>query len=167
MAAAEIISNLITNDETIPRVYNDVASSSGQVRIMSATFEATTDFDATDIAAICKLPAAASVKAIRWFGDNLATGQAHVGLYTGPNSANLTAADADCYAATFDFGTGANTTGVNLAFATKNIANINKRVYEDAGDNLGEFSEYWLCLTCHTEDFAAGTLAFVVEYVID
>jgi hypothetical protein len=167
MATAEFKSDVITNAEELPRDYNHAAHSGGKLRVQSAVIELTTAFDAADIAAICKLPSNASVKAINWFGDNFATGQGHVGLYTGPDSSNLTVADVDAYATTFDFGTGANTTGVNLAFATRAIDNINKLVYEDAGDAVGDFSEYWLCLTCNTEDFAAGTIAFSVHYTVE
>jgi hypothetical protein len=167
MATAEFKSTEITNAESLPRTYNHAAHDIGKVRVKSAVLELTTAFDQADIAAICKLPANASVKRIDWYGDNFATGQGHVGLYTGPDSSNLTVADVDAYATTFDFGTGANTTGVNLAFATRAIDNVNKLVYEDAGDTVGEYSEYWLCLTCHTEDFAAGTIMFEVFYTVE
>lgn len=167
MATAEIKSDLITNDETIPRVYNDVANSSGQMRIMSGTFETTTGLDIGDIVAMCKLPAAASVKSIKLYLDALTSGAADIGLYTGPNSSTLTVADVDAYASAQALGGGADKAGLECAFEARDIANINKRVYEDCADSLGDFSEYWLCMTTTTDLGAAGTVSFVVTYVVD
>lgn len=160
MATATVLSDLITNTEATPRVMNNVCNEMGKLRVVSGIFESSSSltYATNKFAAVCRLPADGSVKSIKLFFDGLATGIFDVGLYTGSVSTALTAADIDCYASAVDLGAGANTTGLEVAFEARDIANGNKRVYEDAGDTLGEFSDYWLCLTAQTEDAAAGTV---------
>lgn len=167
MAAAEILSDLITNVETVPVTFNGAQDSSGKLRMASGTFETTTALDAADIVALCKLPASASVKSIKLYLDALTSGAADFGLYTGSLSSALTVADVDAYASAVALGGGAALTGTEIAFEARNINAINNRVYEDAGDTLGEFSEYWLCATVTTDLGAAGTVSFQVTYTVD
>jgi hypothetical protein len=167
MATAEILSDVITNLEALPRTYNSATNSVGKMRIQSGTFETTTGLDAADIVALCKLPAAASVKSIKLYLDALSSGAVDIGLYTGPDSANLTVADVDSYASAVAIGGGADKAGLEVAFEARDIANINKLVYEDCADTVGDFAEYWLCMTTTTDLGAAGTVSFVVTYVTE
>jgi hypothetical protein len=165
MATAEILSDVITNAEAVPRTFNGAVNDCGKLRIQTGTFETTTGLDAADIVALCKVPAAASVKSIKLYLDALTSGAVDIGLYTGPNSSNLTVADVDAYASAQALGGGADKAGLECAFEARDIANINKRVYEDCADSLGEFSEYWICMTVTTDLGAAGTVSYRVEYV--
>jgi hypothetical protein len=165
MATAEIKSDVITNAETLPRVYNGATNSIGKLRVQTGTFETTTNLDAADIVALCKVPAAASVKSIKLYLDALTSGAADIGLYTGPDSSNLTVADVDAYASAQALGGGADKAGLECAFEARDIANINKRVYEDCADAVGDFDEYWICMTVTTDLGAAGTVSYRVEYV--
>jgi len=162
MATAEILSDLITNTEASPRVMNNVCNEMGKARIISGTFETTTSLDAADIVALCRLPADASVKSIKLYLDALTSGAVDIGLYTGTVSTALTVADVDAYAAAVAIGGGADKAGLEVAFEARDIANINKKVYEDCADTAGEFSDYWLCMTVTTDLGAAATVSFVV-----
>lgn len=165
MATAEIKSDVITNAETLPRVFNGAMNDTGKLRIQTGTFETTTALDAADIVALCKLPAAASVKSIKLYLDALTSGAVDIGLYTGPDSSTLTVADVDAYASAVAIGGGADKAGLEVAFEARDIANINKRVYEDCADSVGDFAEYWLCMTVTTDLGAAGTVSYRVDYV--
>jgi hypothetical protein len=167
MANSEIETTQITNSEARPQVFNSAAHVHGKQRVCSGTFETTTGLDAGDIVALCRLPAQASVKSIMLYLDALSSGAVDVGLYTGADSSNLTVADVDAYAAAVAIGGGANATGLEVAFEARDIANINKLVYEDCADSLGDFSEYFLCMTVTTDLGAAGTCSFVVTYTIE
>jgi hypothetical protein len=165
MATAEILSDVITNAEAVPRTFNGATNCEGKLRIQTGTFETTTSLDTGDIVALCKVPASASVKSIKLYLDALTSGAVDVGLYTGPNSSNLTVADVDAYAAAVAIGGGADTSGLEVAYEARSVANINKRVYEDCSDTLGDFGEYWICMTVTTDLGAAGTVSYRVDYV--
>lgn len=103
MVTAVINSDLIINDETIPKAMNAASAGNGVARTISATISVTTEWDATEVMTVCKLPASASVKSIRFYADDLGTaGAADLGLYTGTSSSDLTVADDDVYAAAID-----------------------------------------------------------------
>jgi hypothetical protein len=167
MATAEIKSDLITNIETFPIVYNGAQDMYGKLRVMTGTFETTTGLDAADIVALCKVPASGSIKSIKLYLDALSSGAVDIGLYTGPNSSNLTVADVDAYASAVAIGGGVDKAGVEVSFEARDIANINKRVYEDCSDTLGEYAEYWLCMTVTTDLGAAATCSFRVDIVTE
>ena len=165
MATAEILSDVITNGEALPRTFNSATNSIGKLRIQTGTFETTTALDAGDIVALCKLPAAASVKSIKLYLDALTSGAVDIGLYTGSSSTTVTVADVDSYASAVAIGGGADKSGLEVAFEARDIANINKLVYEDCADAVSDFSEYWLCMTVTTDLGAAGTVSYRVDYV--
>jgi hypothetical protein len=165
MATAEIKSDLITNIETLPIVYNGAQDMYGKLRVITGTFETTTSLDAADIVALCKVPAAGSVKSIKLYLDALSSGAVDIGLYTGPDSSTLTVADVDCYSAAVAIGGGADAAGLEVAYEARDINKINNRVYQDAGDSVGEFGEYWICMTTTTDLGAAGTCSFRVDVV--
>lgn len=165
MATAETLSDILTNEAALPRTFNNATNSTGKLRVTTGTLEAATTHDAGDILALCRVPAAASVKSIKFYLDALSSGAVDVGTYTGPDTSNLTAADIDCYASAVAIGGGADKAGLEVSFEARDIANLNKLVYEDSGDTVGEFSEYWICATVTTDIGAAGTISFRVEYV--
>lgn len=165
MATAEIKSDVITNGELLPRTYNAANTAIGKLRVQTGTFETTTDLDIGDIVAMCKVPSAASVKSIKLYLDALTSGAADIGLYTGPDSSNLTVADVDAYASAQALGGGADKAGLEVAFEARDINKINNSVYQDAGDAVGDFGEYWICMTVTTDLGAAGTVSYRVEYV--
>jgi hypothetical protein len=166
--AAEILSDLVTNLEATPAVKNAACNEYGKLRVISATLETTTGYDAADIIAVCKIPAHASIKSIKVFNDDSGNaGEIDVGLYTGSTSQLLTEADADVYANGLDIQAAASTTGVEVAFQNRDIALINNMVYQDAADTLGDFGEYWLCVTCQTAVQNAGTLSFLVTIAVE
>lgn len=165
MATAEILSDVITNLETLPRTYNGATNSIGKLRVQTGTFETTTGLDAADIVALCKVPAAGSVKSIKLYLDALTSGAVDIGLYTGNSSSTLTVADVDAYAAAVAIGGGADAAGLEVAYEARNIDKINNRVYQDAGDSVGDFDEYWICMTVTTDLGGAGTVSYRVDYV--
>jgi hypothetical protein len=167
MANSEIETTQITNAEAVPPVANDVAHSGGKMRMCSDKFETTTSLDAGDIVALCRLPANASVKSIKLYLDALTSGAVDIGLYTGADSSNLTVADVDAYAAAVAIGGGADKSGLEVAFEARDIASINNYVYEDCADAVGDFSEYFLCMTVTTDLGAAGTCSFAVTYTVE
>lgn len=166
MVASAQISDLVTNEETRPIALN-APSGYGKLHSISGTLESAAADNSGDVYALCKLPASASVKSIRLFHDALTgASDVNVGLYTGDSSSDLTDADENCYADAVDL-TSASTTGTEVAFEVRDVANINNHVWEDAGDTLGQFSEYWLCVHLQSDISVALTLSFVVDFVVD
>lgn len=174
MAVATTASTLVSNSEALPRTYNDAALAGGKKRTFVGTLETAAADDAGSQYILCKLNPEWAVTSIKLFTDgvtNMTT--ADVGLYTGTAYASLTAADIDCYASAVDM-SAANVTGTvvttykDFAFEARDIANMGQKVYQDAGDSLGDFSQYYLVITATTNDpTAAATISFVVDVIAE
>jgi len=161
-------SNIITDFESTPQKYTDQLRVKGNVvRDMDAFELATTDLDASDIVHLTVLPANAVVHRIALMSDDLDTNGtptlvADVGLYT----TGGTAKDDDAFASAVTTLQAATTTWQEVQNEALDIASLNKKVYEHAGDSDDSEGEYYLSLTFDTGSAtaAAGTLAFLVEY---
>lgn len=160
--------SIISDPASEPTVLNQPTSEGGKLRTISGTVElATTDIDAADTIELCDLPTNASVKRILLYNDDLdaATGiTADVGLYT----TALVVKDIDAYASVITTLQAANTLGVDVAFEARDIANINKRVWEDAGDSEDPGGLFRLVVTINVVagTAQAGTLSFLVVYAV-
>ena len=88
-----------------------------------------------------------------------------IGLYQTAENGGA-AVDADCYATDVSFTTARAATGaVELGFEAKDVANIEKRVWEDAGLSADPGRYYDLCLTGDAVGSGAGTISVRVRYV--
>lgn len=168
----------ITNLDASPVVLLTPAELHGRIRTAAATIEAATgDIDAADVILMCRVPMASKVHSIRLYNDDLdsngsPTLAADVGLYYGGNNTTGTKGaviDADCYGTAVTTLQAANTLGVEVAFEARDIANIAKYVWEDAGltSNPGGYADIALTVTTGAATAAAGTITMLVQYIVD
>jgi hypothetical protein len=167
MVAATRSTTQISNVESNVRTFNASNQYYGKKRSIVGTFETAAADAAGSVYALCKVQPNWVVTSIKFFNDAIANSDdVNVGLYTGPNSANLTDADENCYADDIDW-TSASLVGVEAAFEARDIVKMGQKVYEDAGDSLGDFDDYYLCATMVSDVSAAGTVSFVVEVIVE
>lgn len=168
MVAATRVTTQITNSEAFPRTFNASSQYYGKARRITGTFETAAADAAGAVYALCKLQANWVVTSIKFFNDQIANADdVNIGLYTGDLSSDLTDADENCYADDIDWAAAASLVGVEAAFEARDINTMGQKVYQDAGDTLGEFNEYFLCATMVSEVSAAGTVSFIVEVIVE
>lgn len=146
----------------------------GRLREIVGTKElATTEIDnANDAVLLCPLPSGARVTEIYLMNDDLdsngtPTLAVDVGLYSSDGS---TIKDADAYASAItQLQAAVKDFDDNLAYEARDIANVAKQVFEDAGDTSDPGGFYYLAIdvTTAAATAAAGTLTWVVRYVVD
>jgi len=159
-------SNLVTNLDAVPTVFNDVGLSGGRVRVAMDNFEvASGDFDADgDIIRLCRLPANARVLSIKLWNDAMGSSSApNAGIY--PTNSD-TASDEDFYATAVD--TSSAVTGTELRFEAADISTAGDKLWENAGASSNPGGHYDIALTQTASATAtAFTVAFEVLYTID
>lgn len=165
MAVANTKSNAITNADASPRVPNNPYIEAGIMRVSVGTVETAAADDDGSVYRMVRIPSNARVHSIRVFCDTITAGTVYdCGLYQ--TAANGGAAlDADCYATNVDLST-AITVGTEIAFEARDIANIEKRVWEDGAVSADPYLEYDICLTGDTVGSAAGTLSLAVIWTV-
>lgn len=163
-------SALITNFEAEPQVQNKVYQLHGRKRVAQGTLElATTDLDASDIVMLAPLPTGASITSIQLAADDLDSNATptlawNLGLY----DTEGTAVDADCYATAITLGQAA-TALTEYRNEVADINTIGQQLWEDGGVTADPGGLYYVALTASAgaATAAAGTLSFIIEYVID
>ena len=175
MATAK--SDVITNLDANPIVVADSRDMSGFVKVAKAHFAAGTgDIDDSDVILLARLPMAAKIVSIKLFNDDLdsngtPTLASNLGLYYGgDNGLGVTKGaviDEDCYATAIATLQAANTSGVELAYEVRNIANHGQEIWQDGGltANPGGWADIALTISNVAATAAAGDILLVVEYV--
>lgn len=161
---------LYGNQIATPPVFADAYEAGGRVRSVVDTFEiVAADFDADgDTLKLYRLPAEARIQAIKVANDDLdsATNMAiNIGVYDVDGNVK----DEDAYAsAVTQFQAAAGFT--DLAFEARAIENVNSQLWADAGDTEASHDpEYDIVITLNAAAATAqaGTVSFIIEYVID
>lgn len=162
MPVFNLNSTAITNRNASPPVHTAMYLSAGTVKRAVATFECTSNDSISSTYRICELPRNACINSIRVFCDAITSAAGDLGLYqTTANGAAVKAVS--CYATAQSIAT-AITLGTEIAFEARDIANLQRRVWEDAGDTSDPGRNYDLVFTLTAASTAAGTLSFMVEW---
>lgn len=165
MATVNTKSTAITNADASPRVSNNANIEAGKMRVSVGTVEIAAADDDGSVYRFVRVPSNARINSIRVFCDAITNGTSFTcGLYkiSADGGAALSAA---CYATGFSLAT-AITTGTQIAFQNRDIANVEKRVWEDGGLSADSYAEYDVCLVGTTVGTAAGTVTLIVEWVV-
>jgi hypothetical protein len=172
----------ITILDAEPKLLLEVGSAVGKKRVFMDTLEVVAaSFDADgDIIHVAEVPSNAKITSIKLFNDDLDTGTtsvANVGLYNGgtkfKDGATSYAADGlideDAYASAITTLQAVNTSGVELAFEARDIANVHNYVWEDAGLASDPKVPLRIALTQTATVAGAqlGSLTVLVEYVVE
>lgn len=165
MAVANTKSTAITNQDASPKVLNNPFVEDGLLHSSVGTVETAAADDDGSVYRFVRVPSNARIKSIKVFCDAITSGTVFdCGLYSTADDGGAVV-DADCYATNVDLST-AITTGTEIAFEARDIANAEKRVWEDGALTSDSFKYYDICLTGDTVGSAAGTLTLQVDYVL-
>jgi len=164
MAVVDRKSTALTNRDASPRVNNPPHLQGGTRLQARATFELANGDSIASIFRIAQLPTNAIVNRIKLFCDAITSAAGDVGLYKTTDNGSAVVSVA-CYATAVSIAS-AITVGTEIMFEAKDIANIEKRVWEDAGltSDPGGFLDLAMTLTAAAA--AAGTLSFLVDYTV-
>lgn len=178
MTATTVKSTLITNMETLPLTTRPSRQNVfGALKVSAATVEAaTTSLDEdNDRILMVPVPMSAKVLGIHILNDDLDSNgspalAADIGLWHGQKTGTApgTLIDDDCYATAITQLQGASTTmGTNYAFEQKDIANLDKQVWEDGGlsANPGGTAYIGISVSTGAATAAAGTITMIVHYL--
>lgn len=166
MAVVTVKSTLITNREASPPVQNPVTFEGGRRRSKVATVEVANGDSIGSRYKLFSVPSNARVMAINVYCDAITSAAADFGIYqTAENGAAVV--NANAYGAAQSIATALTMLPVNVAFKTRDIANIAKRVWQDAGLSDDSQREYYIEATLTAAATAAGTLSAELVYVID
>lgn len=157
-------SSLVQNFEADPPVLNAARVQRGRVRTAVATVEVAASDDDGSKYVLMPLHSGWRIQHIWLYNDAIADATAYdVGLYE--TTANGGAAvDADCYATDVNLTSARTTAPADVAFEARDIANVAKQVWEDAGQSSDPAKFYNLVLTADTVGTAAGTVTVQVEF---
>lgn len=167
MAVANTKSTAITNaDATQPRVQTQSWIQKAEVFATVATVEVAAADDDASVYRMVRVPSSARIHSIEIVSDAITGGTAYdVGVYKVAGDAAGAVVDADLFADGLDLSAG-NTVPVDITFAARDIADIEKRLWELLGLSADPHKEYDICLTADTVGTGAGTISLRVEYVI-
>lgn len=162
MPVVALNSTVITNRNASPPTQNPQYLSGGTLQRAVATFELTNNDSIGSTYRICELPRNASIHSIRIFCDAVTSAAGDLGLYQ--TTANGGAVKAvSCYATAQSIAS-AITLGTEIMFEFRDIANLERRVWQDAGDSADPGRNYDLVFTLTAASTAAGTLSFMVVW---
>lgn len=172
MTASTVKSAAITGFDSVPVTLVQGGKCGNVSRVYSATIEvaATSTDEIGDIIKMVRIPSRLRITSIRVFNDDIDSGtsalRTDIGLYRADTGAVV---DADCFAAASAQLSAASTTGVNVAWATQDIANLGKTAWE-----LGALSADPGCpldvaftVTTPANAGGTGTVSVVVEGSLD
>lgn len=165
MGVVNTLSTAITNGDATPKVLNQPYYDAGLLRSSVGTVEVAAADSDTSTYRFVRIPSGARIQSIRVFCDAITAGTSFdCGIYK-------TAADggavvsAAVFASAVDLSS-AITAGTEIAFEARDIANVQKRVWEDLSLSVDPFIDYDVVLTANTVGSAAGTITLQVTYVV-
>lgn len=166
MGVVNTKSNAVTYADATPVKQSGVHIAGGRLYESVGTVEVAAADDDTSVYRFVRVHSSWRISSIEVFNDAITSGSVYdVGLYqTAENGA--AALDADCYATNVTMVSARATSGpTDLRFEQMDIANIEKRVFEDGGLTADSNRWYDLCLTADTVGSGAGTISIRVRYV--
>lgn len=161
--------HLANNETANPYVTNPASEIGGRIKTATNSYEVDgSELANGDVLLLERLPAAAVIRSLELASDSLDSGSALV-VEVGVHKLDETAGDADVFASTVsDFQTSTDFT--EYRFEADDIADINKKLWELAGDtDLDHDSEYYISVTITTKPGTPvdGTLSWRISYSVE
>lgn len=158
MAVVNTKSTLITNKDAAPPKANDNIIDGGRLKRFAATVEIAAADDDGSTLRLFRVHSSWAVDKLEILNDAITAGTSYdVGLYeTAENGGALK--NATAYASAVDMST-ARVAPLDVAFEARNIDQIEKRVWQDAGDTADPKKFYDIVLRANTIGTAAGTIS--------
>ena len=166
MAVVTLKSTRISNIEAVVQTLDYPNVNHGRKRAVCATLEAVSGDSIASIYRMVRLHSSWRVTSIILLCDAITTCAADLGLYqtiASPTNGGLVAS-VSCYATAASLAT-ASVTGIELAYEFKDVANIQRQVWQDAGATADTNRWYDLAFTLTAAAGSAGTISLEVTYV--
>lgn len=166
MAVVTTKSTRISNVEAAVQTLDFPNVNHGRKRAVCATLETVNGDSIGSIYRMVRVHSSWRLTSILLLCDAITTCAADLGLYqTIASPANGGAvASVSCYATAASLAT-ASTTGIELAYEFKDVANLQRSVWQDAGATADTNRWYDLAFTLTAAAASAGTLSLEVTYV--
>lgn len=165
MGVVNTLSTAITNGDATPKVLSNPYYDGGVLRTSVGTVEVAAADSDTSTFRFVRLPSGARINSIKVFCDTITAGTSFdCGIYKTAADGGAVV-DADAYASAVDLST-AITSGTEIAFEARDIANVQKRMWEDAALTSDPFIDYDIVLTANTVGSAAGTISLQVTWTV-
>ena len=166
MAVVTTKTTRISNAEAAVQTLDSVTVNHGRKRSVVGTLETVNGDSIASVYRMCRVHSSWRLTSIKLFCDAITTCAADLGLYqTNAKPANGGAVvSVACYASAASLAS-ASTTGIELAYEAKDVANCQRQVWQDAGLTSDPNRWYELAFTLTAAAGSAGTLTLEVEYV--
>lgn len=163
MAVVTTKSTRVSNAEATPQTLDKVTVNHGRLRSVVGTIETVNGDSINSQYRMCRVHSSWRIVSIKLFLDAITTCAGDVGLYkiTSQGGAVVTAA---LYASAQSLAS-ASTTGIEVAYEQKDVANCQRQVWEDAGLTSDPNLWYDLTITLTAAAGSAGTISMEVAYV--
>ncbi len=165
MAVVVLKSASMTSLDASPPVRPDVTVFGGRVRVISGTVEVTNGDSIGSTVLMGRVPSLARVHSIRIFCDAITSAAADIGLYRTTQDGSAVV-DVDAYASAQTIAS-ANVLGIEVAYEARDIANIERRVWQDAAATADTGYLYDIVATLTAAATASGTLSWQIFYTLD
>lgn len=165
MAVVNTKSVSVANADASPQVLNDLQVAGGKVKCLRAVVEQGASDNDGSVFRLARIHSSWLVKGVRKFHDAITGGTSYdLGLYRTAADGGAVV-DADAYASAVSLAS-TDTAGVQIAFEARDVANIEKKVWQDAGLSSDPNLWYDLALTGNTVGSAGGTIGLDIEVVM-
>lgn len=165
MAVVALKGANITNLDASPAVLPAVTLNGARVRSISDTIEITSGDSIASTIRMARVPSSATILSIKIFCDAITSAAADIGLYRTTQDGGAVV-DADCYATAQSIAS-ASVVGIETAFEVRDIANIQRRVWQDAAATSDPGLLYDIVATLTAAAAASGTLSWIILYALD
>lgn len=166
MAVVALKSTLVTNADAASLTMNDVTVDGGRLREAVATIEVTNGDSIGSTFRMFRVKSNWRISEILLQCDAITSAAADIGLYqTAANGGAVL--DVDAYASAQSIATAITISPVDVSVEARDIANVAKKVWEDAGLTADSQRDYDLALTLTAAATATGTVTLKLRYVID
>lgn len=165
MAVVNVKSASVGNADASPQVLNDLQIAGGKVKCLRATVEQGASDSDGSVYRLARVHSSWLIKSVRKFHDAITGGTSYdLGLYRTAADGGAVV-DADAYASAVSLAS-ADAAGTQLAFEARDVANMEKKVWQDAGLSADPNLWYDLALTGNTVGAAGGTISLDIEVVM-
>lgn len=164
MAVVNSKSTRVSNADASSQTLDNPNVNHGRKRAICATFEAVSGDSIGSTYRMARVHSNWRITSIMLFCDAITTCAADLGLYAPANRSSGAVASVSCYATAQSLAS-AITLGTEINYEFKDVANIQRQVWQDAGaaSDLG----YWydLVFTLTAAAGSAGTISLEITYV--
>lgn len=164
MAVVNSKSTRVSNADASSQTLDSVVVNHGRKRSLCATIEAVSGDSIGSTYRMARVFSSWRITSIKLYLDAITTCAADLGLYHPAGRSSGAVVDVHAYASAASLAT-ASTVGIELAYEARDVANIQRQIWQDAAATTDPGYWYDLVFTLTAAAGSAGTISLEVEYV--